>query len=116
MITPTKRNPRGAGRKPSGLPPRVRRNLNIQRDKDFDENLFTAQRRIAEIRGVGINTITQTEAVKLAVRFYTEVITINELPKCPRCNDTGIIAILNGDDDETCECCGQHIDASEIPF
>lgn len=71
---------RPVGRPPSGLPKRVRRNLNIERDADFDANLADAQRRIAEVRGLPVGSISQTEAVKLAVRFYAEVITINELP------------------------------------
>lgn len=58
---PTKRNPKGAGRKPSGLPPRKRSVLYIERDAEFNANLI----KLCELTGHD-----QTNAVKMAVKFF----------------------------------------------
>ena len=55
---------RPVGRPPSGLPPRKRHNLNIQRDNDFDQNLNLVME---------IFNLNQTEAVKKAIEIYAHM-------------------------------------------
>lgn len=118
MHPKTKRNPKGAGRKPT-FPPRDRRNLNIERTFDFDNRLMSIRQQLASHRGVELSKVTQTEAVQIAVTFYAisgGIALDSGKEICPRCNGVGYIAIKNGDDDDICECCGQEINTGEIPF
>jgi len=55
---------RPVGRPPSGLPKRVRRNLNIQRDNDFDQNLNLVMETF---------NLNQTESVKKAIEIYAHM-------------------------------------------
>lgn len=109
---------RPVGRPPSGLPKRVRRNLNIQRNEYFDAHLLHVREMIAALRQKPIDDISQTEAVRVAIDFYRLNAKSDDQNNqvCPRCNGVGYVTVHNGDDDETCECCGQVIHADEIPY
>lgn len=100
-----------------GLPPRRRHNLNIQRTELFDQNLTRVQEIIAAMRHVAPSEVSQTEAVRIAIFFYTVQ---NKLAQdrgqkmCPRCQGLGYIGLKNGDDDQPCPDCPPP--DNEIPF
>lgn len=101
-----------------GLPPRIRHNFNMQRTELFDQNLARVQEIIANMRQVPVSEINQTEAVRIAVFFYALQAKLAQDrgdKMCPKCNGLGYIQVRNGDDDITCECCGQEL-PDEIPF
>lgn len=90
------------------LEPRVRRNLNIQRSDEFDASLMKTRTIIANLRNVPVHSISQTEAVRIAVGFYcldAKMSADRGETQCPRCNGIGYITIRNGDDDISCKMC-----------
>lgn len=104
----TATNPRGAGRKPSGLPTRVRRNLNIQRDVEFDKYLVEAQEILAVLRSV--SDVSQSDAVRVAITYYAisaRMAKDQGQTMCSRCNGLGYLSIRNGDDDQPCPECAK---------
>ena len=104
-MTIKKPSARPVGRPPSGLPKRKRRNLNIQRSTEFDSDLIAIRNMMVIEKGTPLIDITQTDAIKTAVKFYVKA----HSKPCERCNGMGHIAIHNGDDDQPCPEC------SEIP-
>jgi len=107
------------GRPRLNLPVRQRHFLQVERTPEVDSNLIKAMTIVAELKGLPASAISQSEAIRIALSYYTLTARLiaNEGGKlCPRCNGLGYLDIRNGDDDEICECCGQDINASEIPF
>ena len=81
MTIKSKTNPRGAGRKPSGLPKRVRRNLNIERDERLDISIAVIRKVLASRNDCPIKDITQTHAIRYAIAFTLANIPIEEALK-----------------------------------
>jgi hypothetical protein len=61
---------RPVGRPPSGLPKRVRRNLNIERTAEFDADLLYLRTVLAEARGVPVERVSQTDIIRASVKYY----------------------------------------------
>lgn len=99
---------RPVGRPRLNLPVKPRRFLQVERLGDFDAKLLQARKLMADLRGVPVNEIGQSEAVRIAVGFYVldaKLAADRGEQKCPRCNGVGYIAVHNGDDDVPCPDC-----------
>lgn len=106
-----------------GIPPRNRRNFNMQRDSVFDFNLNVVREQMATDRGVSLEHITQSEAVKEALDKFADMLMMKqegigphgiEVVPCPHCNGIGYTRVKNGDDDKPCTKCSPS--DTEIPF
>lgn len=69
-MTPNKITKRPPGRPrihPKGY---SRQNINIVRTPEFDAHLLHIRERLAELRSIPLEDVTQTEVIQAAVKFY----------------------------------------------
>lgn len=55
-----------------GIAPRVRRNLNIERNEMFDADLLAMRQIVAKDQQVPLESIDQSTAVRMAVKFFVK--------------------------------------------
>lgn len=98
-----------------GLPPRIRRNFNMQRTPQFDSDLMFIRQVMAVRKGVPIAQISRTEAVNEAMGICAKLLVAQrDNVSCPHCNGLGYNYVLGGDDDQPCPRCTPP--DNEIPF
>ncbi len=108
----SKKKPTGkpVGRPRLNLPIKPRHFLQVERNPEFDADLETARVMIAGLRSVPVESISQSEAVRIALAFYgldKQMAIMRGQTLCPRCNGLGYLAIKNGDDDQPCPECAK---------
>ena len=72
---------RPVGRPPSGLPPRKRHNINIERDETLDTSIEIIRKVLANRNHVAIEEITKTRAIRYAIAYALAAIPIEESMK-----------------------------------
>lgn len=72
---------RPVGRPPSGLPKRVRKNINIERDETLDTSIEIIRKVLANRNNVAIEDITKTRAIRYAIAYALAAIPIEESMK-----------------------------------
>lgn len=107
----SKKKPTGkpVGRPRLNFPTKPRHFLQVERNPDFDSDLLNVQKALAGMRDVHISNISQSEAVRSAVRLFA--VSFDLVPEnrivCPRCNGVGYTAIQSGDDSIDCPDCSE---------
>jgi hypothetical protein len=99
----SKHKPTGkpVGRPRLNLPIKPRHFLQVERNPDFDYDLLKVQEMLADIRELPVSAISQSEAVRRAVRVMAASFEFfpDNKKSCPRCNGVGYIIIRNGEDE-----------------